>query len=207
MINKLNTVIVGNQSVTPSKIVCIGRNYVEHIQELDNEIPDQMVVFMKSNSAISEVLSSVSEEPLHYEAEICFMIHQGQFSAVGFGLDITKRNLQNSLKSKGLPWERAKAFNGSAVFSPFVEIPEIDQTLSLKLEINAKKTQSGNIRLMIHKPEDILIELKTFLDLNDGDIIMTGTPKGVGAIHKGDIFEGYIKTNMGILTHAKWTAN
>lgn len=206
MIYQLNTVVINNTSVTPSKIICIGRNYVEHIQELNNEVPNKMVVFLKPNSAISDELSSFHQEQLHYEAEICFLIKNEQFYAVGFGLDITKRNLQSSLKSKGIPWERAKAFDGSAIFSSFVEIPEIDQTLTVELNINGNIIQSGNIGLMIYKPEDILQEIKTFLTLNDDDIIMTGTPKGVGSINKGDFFEGKITTKNGIITRAKWIA-
>ncbi|MBT4077145.1 MAG: FAA hydrolase family protein, partial [Gammaproteobacteria bacterium] len=171
-----------------------------------NEVPDEMVVFMKPNSAISDDLYSFKQEQLHYEGEICLMVENGQFSAVGFGLDITKRTLQSKLKSKGLPWERAKAFNGSAVFSPFVELDEIDDSLTIKLAINGQNIQSGDVSLMMYKPDEILTELQTFMSLNDGDIIMTGTPKGVGVINKGDLFKGSIKTDQGQITGSEWTA-
>ena len=95
----MKTVVVDGKRVAPSKVVCIGRNYVEHIQELNNEIPTSMVIFMKPNSAISEVLVS-GKNPLHYEGEISFLIKQGRVSAVGFGLDLTNRVLQNELKEK-----------------------------------------------------------------------------------------------------------
>jgi len=200
----LKTVTIDDRIVTPSKIICIGRNYVDHINELNNEVPDEMVVFMKPNSAISDELYSVKQEQLHYEGEICFVVENDHFSAVGFGLDITKRGLQSKLKSKGLPWERAKAFDGSAVFSPFVEISEVDKSLTIELNINGENIQSGNISLMMYKPDEILRELQTFMTLNDGDIVMTGTPKGVGIIHKGDTFEGVIKSTQGVISSTQW---
>ncbi len=104
-------------AVTPSKIVCVGRNYVAHIEELGNEIPEQMVVFNKPNSAIGDTLYANLGEPLHYESELAFMVRAGQLAAVAFGLDLTRRELQSRLKHRGLPWERAKAFDGAALFS------------------------------------------------------------------------------------------
>lgn len=206
MENKLNTVVVGDRTVTPSKIICIGRNYVDHINELNNEVPDEVVVFLKPNSAISDELYSFKQEPLHYEGEICFLFENDRFSAVGFGLDITKRALQSKLKAKGLPWERAKAFDGSALFSPFIEMTEIGPSLTIQLDINGTNIQSGSISLMIYKPDEILQELNTFLTLNHGDIVMTGTPKGVGIIKRGDIYKGTITLGDKVITQAEWTA-
>ncbi len=202
----MNTIIVGNREVTPSKIICVGRNYVEHIKELNNEIPENMVIFLKPNSAISRELHSFQIEQIHYEAELCFVYEDGKFSAIGFGLDLTKRELQSKLKSKGLPWERAKAFDGSAVFSNFVEIADINRNFSVELSINGKNVQSGNIDLMIYKPGAILSELLTFMSLNDGDIIMTGTPEGVGIVNKGSIFTGKVKENDKTMISAEWLA-
>ena len=204
--NKVNTIIVGNREIEPSKIICVGRNYIEHIKELNSEIPDDMVVFLKPNSAISQKLISFQIEQIHYEAELCFVYEKGEFSAVGFGLDLTKRELQNKLKSKGLPWERAKAFDGSALFSKFVEISNINPSLSIELSINGENIQSGNINQMIYKPDTILTELLTFISLNDGDIVMTGTPKGVGIINKGSIFVGKVIENNEVITRAEWIA-
>ena len=181
----MKKVKVGRRKVTPSKIVCIGRNYVEHIEELGNEIPENLVIFLKPNSAISEELQAFHEEPLHYEGELCFIFEEGRFSAVGFGLDLTKRDLQSRLKVKGLPWERAKAFDGAVVFSPFVPMADIDPSLALELDIDGGNMQSGDISLMIYKPDTILAEISTFMTLEDGDIVMTGTPKGVGVVHAG----------------------
>ncbi len=202
----LQKIIVGNRCVAPSKIICVGRNYVKHIEELGNEMPNDMVVFLKPNSAISEELYSFHQEQLHYEGELCFLFENGIFSAVGFGLDITKRELQSKLKSKGLPWERAKAFDGSAIFSQFVEIPNLSKNLTFELDINGKKIQSGSINLMIYKPEEILAELLTFMSLCNGDIVMTGTPMGVGPVNPGQIFAGKVKDNDEVITSAEWLA-
>ncbi len=95
------SVRLDKQKITPSKVLCVGRNYIEHIQELNNTIPEQMVVFNKPNTSITTTLSSFHQETLHYEAEICFLIKKGQYSAVGLGLDLTKRVLQSQLKAKG----------------------------------------------------------------------------------------------------------
>lgn len=202
----MQKIIVGKRYVAPSKIICVGRNYVKHIEELGNDIPDDMVVFLKPNSAISEELHSFHQEQLHYEGELCFLFENGKFSAVGFGLDITKRELQSKLKSKGLPWERAKAFDGSAIFSQFVEIPNLSKKLTFELDINGKNIQSGSISLMIYKPEEILVELLTFMSLCNGDIVMTGTPMGVGPVNPGQIFAGKVKDNDEVITSAEWLA-
>ena len=202
----MNTIIVENRKFAPSKIICVGRNYVEYIKELNNEIPENMVVFLKPNSAISQELYSFQKEQIHYEGELCFVYENGRFSAVGFGLDLTKRELQNKLKSKGLPWERAKAFDGSAVFSKFVEIPGFSKNLSIELNIYGKIVQAGNIKQMIYKPNDILAEILTFMSLNNGDIVMTSTPKGVGIVNKGSVFIGKVKENGEIIVIAEWLA-
>jgi 2-keto-4-pentenoate hydratase/2-oxohepta-3-ene-1,7-dioic acid hydratase in catechol pathway len=182
------------QLLTPSKVICIGRNYVDHIKELANEIPDEMVVFLKPNSAINNVLTAKhNDDVLHYEAELSFLYQGGKFTAVGLGLDLTKREVQGKLKAKGLPWERAKAFDNSAIFSDFVSIEQEGiQRLNLSLMINDAPKQQGSVNLMMTKPADILRELQTFMSLEDGDIVMTGTPKGVGVIGKNDNFTGQV---------------
>jgi len=205
--NKLQEIVVGRRVVSPSKIVCIGRNYYAHIKELGNEVPDQMVFFLKPNSAITNQLTSNHQEQLHYEGELCFLFENGNFSAVGFGLDLTKRTLQSSLKAKGLPWERAKAFDKSAVFSKFIEISDISSGLTFGLKRNGEIVQVGNMELMIHKPQEILSEILTFLSLNDGDIVMTGTPMGIGAINKGDTFTVLVKEYDKEIIKETWVAN
>lgn len=202
----MNSINFANKEISPSKVVCIGRNYVDHIHELGNEIPDDMVVFNKPNSAISTELHAFHQEQLHYEGELCFLVKNGEFVAVGFGLDLTKRGLQAKLKAKGLPWERAKAFNGAAVLSDFVAINNIDDTLSLELCINGEVIQAGGVELMMYKPEQILTELATFIDLADGDVVMTGTPKGVGVINAGDVFSAKVLQGDALLLSHTWTA-
>jgi 2-keto-4-pentenoate hydratase/2-oxohepta-3-ene-1,7-dioic acid hydratase in catechol pathway len=193
------------QRYTPSKIVCIGRNYVEHIQELGNEVPDDMVVFIKPNSAISTQLEAFHQEAVHYEAELCFMVENGRLSAVGLGLDLTKRGLQNTLKAKGLPWERAKAFDGSAVFSDFIALDALGDDDSARGSDNGTKAddlawcfefendgvivQWGYSELMMYSPQSIVVALSDFISLEEGDIIMTGTPKGVGALKAGSHYQ------------------
>lgn len=106
----MNSVTCSNEPIVPSKIVCIGRNYSEHIEELGNATPKRMVVFIKPNSSISETLTSYHGEQVHYEAEICFLVKKEELFAVGVGIDLTKRALQKELREEGLPWERAKSF-------------------------------------------------------------------------------------------------
>ena len=203
----MNRIRIGDDAVAPSKIVCIGRNYLEHIRELGNETPEQMVIFNKPNSTISSTLLADSGEPLHYEGEICFAIRDGRYHAVGFGLDLTRRELQSRLKAKGLPWERAKAFDGAACFSDFVELGDTAiGTLSLELEIDAELRQAGGYELMMHKPDAILAGIQAFMSLEDGDIVMTGTPRGVGQVAKGERFVGRIKSGDTVLVEHAWTA-
>ena len=202
----MNTVVVGNRVVTPSKVVCVGRNYVEHIEELNNEVPEDMVLFIKPNSAIADELISFHNEAIHYEAELCFLVEGGEFVAAGVGLDLTKRGLQSKLKAKGLPWERAKAFDNSVVMSKFIPIQAISDGLTFELSINDEPTQGGSITLMMNKPLEILNEIQTFMSLEDGDIVMTGTPKGVGKVDAGDEFRVTLSDNGSRLIKASWRA-
>lgn len=203
----MQTIQVKGQAVTPSKIVCVGRNYVAHIEELGNEVPQEMVVFNKPNSAISDILrSQIGADALHYEAELAFVVKRGELFAVGLGLDLTKRSLQSALKDQGLPWERAKAFDGAALFSEFVAMPRDLRHLHLELQVDGEVRQAGGVSLMIHQPEEILQELCGFTTLEDGDIIMTGTPEGVGTIRTGERFEGRVLAKSKALVSATWVA-
>lgn len=203
----MNTVCLGSRKIKPGKVVCIGRNYVEHIAELNNSVPEQMVVFNKPNSAISAQLRCFHEEPLHYEGELCFLIRRKKLAAVAFGLDLTKRNLQSYLKDKRLPWERAKAFDQSAVFSRFVPLDGLDiSDLSLELYINGVRIQSGHVSQMLYPPRVILQELSSYTTLETNDIVMSGTPSGVGTIRCGDIFTGKVKCGGKTLIEAEWKA-
>lgn len=187
----MKTIQYLNSTLVPSKVICVGRNYVEHIKELNNETPDTMVVFNKPNSAITDTLYFIQDD-CRFEGEICFLIKDKKIDGIGFGLDLTKAEIQNKMKEKGLPWERAKAFDKSAVFSNFVKFEGDIKTLEMKLFINDELIQHANYDLMIYKPNKILSEIDSFMSLEDGDIIMSGTPKGVATYKKNDIFLGEI---------------
>jgi 2-keto-4-pentenoate hydratase/2-oxohepta-3-ene-1,7-dioic acid hydratase in catechol pathway len=189
----------------PSKIVCIGRNYVDHIRELGNEIPTEPVFFLKPNSTISAEVNAGDNDDIHYEAELSFMVSAGKLSTVGFGLDLTKREIQSRLKAKGLPWERAKAFDGAAVFSGFVSFNGKTDELQLELYINDHLVQQGGYDLMINKPDEILSEAGKFLSFETGDLIMTGTPEGVGQVRRGDRMTGKIYAKEKLLLEENWT--
>ncbi|KGK14172.1 2-keto-4-pentenoate hydratase [Vibrio navarrensis] len=204
----MHPIYLGNKKLQPSKVLCVGRNYVEHIKELDNALPEQMVLFHKPATSVASSLSSFHQEPLHYEAEICFVVEDGQYTGVGIGLDLTKREMQSYLKGKGLPWERAKAFDGSAVMSRFVSLAGLDVgDLNLELFINCVRVQKGHVNQMLYSPQAILAELKGYVTLQDGDIVMTGTPQGVGVVHKGDVFLGRLKCGEHTLIEIEWLAS
>lgn len=204
----MHPIYLGNKKLQPSKVLCVGRNYVEHIKELDNALPEQMVLFHKPATSVTPSLSSFHQEPLHYEAEICFVVEAGQYTGVGIGLDLTKREMQSYLKGKGLPWERAKAFDGSAVMSRFVSLAGLDVgDLNLELFINCVRVQKGHVNQMLYSPQAILAELKGYVTLQDGDIVMTGTPQGVGVVHKGDVFLGRLKCGEHTLIEIEWLAS
>ncbi|WP_404340966.1 fumarylacetoacetate hydrolase family protein [Pseudoalteromonas mariniglutinosa] len=198
----MHTVNYAGHSIKPTKIICVGRNYAAHIAELNNETPTAMVLFFKPNSAITETLCAEHHgETLHYETELCFLVKNNRLAAVGLGLDLTKRTLQTQLKTHGLPWERAKAFDGSALFTEFVDLDE-RQRYQFTLHIDDQLAQHGECNLMLYKPETILAEISQFMTLEDGDIIMTGTPAGVGEIKHGQFFTAtLIGAEDVLLTH------
>jgi len=200
----MRSISLDGKEIFPSKIVCIGRNYVAHIKELGNEIPKEPVIFLKPNSAISSNIQSSKTEEIHFEGEISIMVRSGEVSAVGFGLDLTKRNVQSILKTKGLPWERSKAFDGAAVFSDFATFSGQVNDLRLELFINDNLVQQGGCELMMYKPDEIIAEVKSFLSFEDGDLIMTGTPAGVGPVHAGDRFKGKIFEKDKLIVEGLW---
>lgn len=203
----MNSPFLFNQRpILPGNIVCVGRNYVEHIHELGNEIPDDMVVFNKPASCARTTLSAEQGEALHYECELCLLMQNGRIAGVGLGLDLTKRALQTRLKQQGLPWERAKAFDGAATFSPFVDAPEDLSQLRFSLHIDNEPVQYGDPSLMMYKPEVIVQELSQFMTLAEHDIIMTGTPKGVGKVQAGARFTARLHYGSECLIEHHWTA-
>jgi 2-keto-4-pentenoate hydratase/2-oxohepta-3-ene-1,7-dioic acid hydratase in catechol pathway len=196
----MNRILLDDIEIFPSKVVCIGRNYMEHIKELNNEVPEDMVFFIKPNSAISNKLNfPKNQNSCHYEAEISFLIEDNKITAVAFGLDLTLREVQSKLKEKGLPWERAKSFDGAAVFSNFVSFSDDISKLEIELYINGELKQKGDYSLMINKPNEIIKEANSFLSFENGDILMSGTPQGVGSFKVGDVFMGKILFNGNII--------
>ena len=192
------------------KILCIGRNYADHIAELKNETPDEPVIFSKPDTALlrqnAPFYYPEFSQDIHHEVELILRISkegkniQPKFAAnyydgIGLGIDFTARDLQNKLKSKGLPWTLAKGFNGSAPvseFLPLTDFPDL-KNLNFKLWVNGQEKQVGNTSLMLNSFDDMLAYMSRFITLKKGDIIFTGTPKGVGPVKIGDRLEGFIE--------------
>ncbi len=197
----MNKINFNNKKTTPCKIVCVGRNYVDHIKELNNEIPSEPIYFIKPNSSISEDI--IWREGMHYEGEISFLIKDKKIIGVGFGFDLTLRNIQSKLKQKMLPWERAKAFKGAAVFSDFMLCSDFE---GLEVEVikNGETVQRGGVELMMYKPDFLVRDIDEIFGLDDFDIVMSGTPKGVGEVEKGDEFIGRIYKDGKILVEKSW---
>ena len=202
----MGSVVFNGQSVCPGKVVCVGKNYAAHIEEMASVPAENMVVFMKPATSIGTGLFAALDEPLHYEGEICLLIQGGKAAGVGFGLDLTKRETQAKLKAAGLPWERSKAFTGSALFSEFVTAPKDLTQLGVELTVDNELRQKGDVSLMLYPPEVILTELKQFLVLEDYDIVMTGTPAGVGSVQTGERFYGRVLDGEHELVSGDWVA-
>ncbi len=192
------------------KIFCIGRNYVAHAKELGNDVPDEPVIFMKPKSALLQAHTpfyypEFSNE-LHYEAELVLRICKNgkyiqdrfankYYNAVTVGIDFTARDIQNDLKSKGLPWEKAKAWDNSAVIGKWIELkPEINKSdINFCLYKNKELVQQGNSGNMIFSFDQIIAHISNYFSLNIGDLVFTGTPAGVGECVVGDDLEGFIE--------------
>ena len=192
------------------KIICIGRNYSEHARELGNEIPEDPVIFMKPDTAVlkkgSDFYIPEFSDDIHYELEVVLKISKGgkyiqkevaskHYEEIGLGIDFTARDLQTKLKNKGLPWELSKAFDGSAVVSDFVSKHDYDlQNLSFSLKKNNELVQNGNTNDMIFSFDDIISFASQYFTLRVGDLIFTGTPKGVGKVLEDDLLEAFLET-------------
>ena len=203
----MTSILFNGQSVRPGKVVCVGKNYAAHIEEMASVPAEKMVVFMKPATSIGTELHATLDEALHYEGEISLLINAGEVAGVGFGLDLTKRETQSKLKAAGLPWERSKAFTGSALFSEFVPAPADLTRLGVELIVDGVMRQQGDVSLMLYPPSVILEELQTFLTLEDFDIVMTGTPAGVGAVQAGERFEGRVLDGEQVLVSGQWLAH
>jgi acylpyruvate hydrolase len=192
------------------KILCIGRNYADHISELNNERPSEPVVFLKPDTAILK-----DNEPfyhpdfskdIHHEVEIVLKINKvgknieakfahKYYDEIGIGIDFTARDLQSKLKEKGLPWEKAKAFDNSAPISGFVPKSQFTdlKNLNFHLEINGEIRQKGNTEMMLWNFDEIIAEISKYFTLKTGDLIFTGTPAGVGKVNIGDRLMAFVE--------------
>ena len=192
------------------KLVCIGRNYTDHIAELDNERPDEPVVFIKPDSAIlsSELDFYIPEfsNDVQYEVEVLVKIKRvgkhidekfahKYYDEVGLGIDFTARDVQSQLKQKGLPWEKAKGFDGSAVIGKWLPKSELKHinTLQFSLSKNGNQVQNGNTALMLWKIDELIAYVSRFFMLKKGDVLFTGTPAGVGKIAVNDYLVGVLE--------------
>ncbi|MEI7421366.1 MAG: fumarylacetoacetate hydrolase family protein [Prolixibacteraceae bacterium] len=191
------------------KIICIGRNYVKHAQELNHDVPTEPVFFMKPDSALSKdnkpfFLPDFSSE-IHHEIELVIKINRlgknieakfahRYYDEIGLGIDFTARDVQRHLIEKGLPWEKAKAFDSSAVLGKFLSREEIGdmEKILFSLKRNGEVVQSGDSQLMIFSFDTIIEHVSKYVTLKIGDLIYTGTPAGVGPVAIGDRLEGFI---------------
>jgi len=192
------------------KLICIGRNYVEHIKELENEKPTDPVIFLKPDTSIL-----VKKQPffipdfsndVHHEVEILVKINRigkhidkkfahKYYDEIGLGIDFTARDLQAKLKEKGLPWEKAKAFDGAAVIGDWIPVNEIKDVnaIEFSLKKNDKIVQLGNTSHMLWKIDELIEYISKYFTLKIGDIIFTGTPAGVGKVIANDKLKGFIE--------------
>lgn len=195
------------------KLICIGRNYTDHIEELENEKPKDPVVFIKPDTSIllkkQPFFIPDFSNDIHHEVEILIKINKvgkhidrkfahKYYEEVSLGIDFTARDLQTKLKEKGLPWEKAKAFDGAAVIGKWVskDIFENIDEIDFRLEKNANIVQKGNTNLMLWKINELIEYVSKYFTLKIGDIIFTGTPAGVGSVKPDDVLTGYIKNQQ-----------
>ena len=192
------------------KLICIGRNYVDHIKELENERPSDPVVFLKPDTSIllkkQPFFIPEFSDDVHHEVEVLVKINKvgkyidrkfahKYYEEIGLGIDFTARDLQAHLKAKGLPWEKAKAFDGAAVIGkwlPKTQIKDINN-VNFRLEKNGIPVQQGNTKLMLWKIDELIEYVSKYFTLKIGDVIFTGTPAGVGKVFAEDNLKGYLE--------------
>jgi acylpyruvate hydrolase len=192
------------------KIICIGRNYIDHAKELNNDLPEKPVFFLKPDSALvtrnKPFFYPDFSKNVHHELELVVKVQRlgrsipekfanRYYSEIGLGVDFTARDLQNEMKEKGLPWEIAKGFDYSAPVSEFVPLLALNDldNIDFHLELNGKKVQQGNSRELVFSFDRIIAYVSQFMTLKTGDLIFTGTPAGVGPVHIGDHLVAYLQ--------------
>lgn len=201
------------------KIICIGRNYAKHIEELENERPDNPVVFLKPDSSILPKNNPFFIPPfsndVHYEVEVLVKINKvgkhiasrfahKYYDEIGLGIDFTARDVQSHCKAKGLPWEKAKAFDGSAIVGQFYSKEDFNlENLSFQLLKNGEIVQDGNTQAMLWKIDELISYVSQYFTLKKGDLIFTGTPAGVGKVSENDELTGVIEGNQAFQIRVK----
>ena len=194
------------------KIICIGRNYIDHIKELSNQKPKDPVVFLKPDSAViaknqNFIIPSFSDD-IHHEVELVVKINKvgkhidnsfsnKYYDEIGLGIDFTARDIQNNLKEKGHPWEKSKAFDNSCMVGKFVNKNNLEDLSSIKFSLkkNNELVQSGCSSDMLWKIDELISYVSQYFTLKIGDLIFTGTPSGVSRVESGDILEGFISAD------------
>ena len=201
----MNKVDFSGMPIVPNKVICAGFNYAEHIEEVAKVRAAPMAVFIKSNSAICHHFYHF-DEGYEFEGELSFIFANNKPVGVAFGIDITNRKLQHELMADSLPWSLAKSFDHAAVFSRFITLDNIDiTTLNMEFYRNGRRIQKGGYHLMINKPDDIVAQISPKMRFQDGDILMTGTPKGTTNYEVGDIFVGKVYSNEQLIIEHSWT--
>jgi len=193
------------------KIICIGRNYADHVEELKNDMPTEPVIFCKPDTALlpknHPFIYPDHTNDLHFELELVLRIKKvgkhidldyahNYYNEVGLGIDFTARDTQQKCKEKGLPWEKAKAFDHSAPLGKkFIKLNELRDAKSIRFELkkNGETFQNGDSSLMLFPFDNLVAEVSKYFTLKIGDLIFTGTPKGVGPVVKGDVLEGFLE--------------
>ena len=193
------------------KIICIGRNYAKHAEELNNPIPQEPVVFLKPDTAVllkkHPFFIPEHSNNIHHEIELVVKINRlgkhietrfahKYYSEIALGIDFTARDVQDDCKKKGLPWEKAKAFDGSAAVSNFFSLESLKKEINnidFYLDINGKKVQEGNTKHMLFSVDQLISHVSKYFTLKTGDLIFTGTPAGVGPVQREDLLELYLE--------------
>lgn len=180
------------------KIICLGKNYLEHSLEMNEEVPELPVLFIKPPSVLIEpkdhgqVILPWDRGEIHFECEIVFKLYKKNIIGLGLGLDLTLRDIQKKLKTKGHPWEAAKTFKNSAIITPIKglrDFPSNWQETEFSLKVNNVVRQSAKLSEAILNADEIIHHIDTHFPLCDGDLVFTGTPKGVGPLHPNDVIE------------------
>ncbi|ROR98863.1 2-keto-4-pentenoate hydratase/2-oxohepta-3-ene-1,7-dioic acid hydratase in catechol pathway [Sinobacterium caligoides] len=200
------------------KVVCVGRNYLDHIRELNNAVPETPLLFIKPSTAVVGIEADIQlprgQGAVHHELELALLIGttltaataeeaQAAIDGVGLALDLTLRDVQSSLKARGQPWEVAKAFDASCPLTPFVPVTEFAdlQAIEFALDKNEQPQQRGDSRLMLHQIAELLAEMSQSFTLLPGDVVLTGTPAGVSALSPGD------RLQLSLAQNYRWSVN